>query len=371
MRCAAAPFLFILLCACGGAGKHLAEGASLLQAGRSEEALAVYESLLLRKPTSAAAAGGRQKAAAAHFAGLQQRSMDAFASNDLAGGESRRQEAHLFRLRMLDRDVMLAWDPDLEELREKARKARASVLYEEAERAFRDERFTDAEDLARESQKLDAERRETGYLLDLARTEPQYREAIKAMELGLWREAHASLVAIIEHDAAYKNARQLRDECRSKAGYTLSCVAIDGRTAAETALGARLTLRMKSALLEQMDPFLVLVDRDDTDILLEEQRRQLGPLYDEERVMEAGRLLGARFMLTSRASSGTDGLLAQLQLLDTESGRVLVAESMNLTRPELDRSATLDMVLDRFTRAFALRVTTLDAGVSRSVQGMR
>ena len=371
MRSTTATILAIMLYACGGAGKQLAEGAGLLQAGRTEEALAVYEAVLLHKPSSAAAAGGRQKAAAAHFAGLQQRAMDAFASNDLEGGESRRQEAHLFRMRMLDRDVVLAWDPDLEELRHKARKARAAVLYSEAEHAFREERFLDAANLARESQKLDAERRETGYLLDLARTEPHYREAIKAMELGLWREAHATLVAIIERDAAYKNARQLLDECRSKAGYTLSCVAIDGRTAAETALGARLTLRMKSALLEQMDPFLVLVDRDDTDILLDEQRRQLGPLYNEDRVMEAGRLLGARFILTSRASSGTDGLLAQLQLLDTESGRVLVAESMTLTRPELERSATMDIALDQLTRAFALRVTTLDKGLSRSVQGLR
>jgi len=360
MRNTIVVVLIPLLCACGGARKELAKAAGSLEAGRMEQALAAYESVLQRKPGWGEAASGRQQAAQGHFAALQQKAMEAYAMNDLAMGETRRQEAHLFRLRMLDRDVSLAWDPKLEELRRQARGARATALYADAELAMREERYSDAERLAGECQQLAPDRKEAAYLLQLARTEPRYREARKAMDLGLWREAHAALVEITERDAAYKDARQLQEQCRAKASYTLACTALVGRTEEQSAIGVRLAQRMKAMLLAQQDPFLVLVDRDDTDVLLDEQRRQMSPLFDEENVVEAGRLLGARFILSARASESTDGIIAHLQLLDTGTGRVRVAESLLLSRQELMRSTTAEALLEQFTRAFAMRVTALD-----------
>lgn len=364
MRSTVAMILITLLCACGGARKELAEAAGSLEAGRMEQALAAYGSVLQRKPGWGEAATGRQQAAQGHFAALQQKAMEAYAMNDLAMGETRRQEAHLFRLRMLDSDVILAWDPNLEGLRGQARRNRASVLYAEAEQAMREDRFSDAERLAGECQQLDPDRREAGYLLQLARTEPRYREARKAMDLGLWREAYTSLAGITERDAAYKDALQLQEQCRVNASYTLACSAMGGRNEEQRSLGIRLAQRMKATLLAQPDPFLVLVDRDDTDILLDEQRRQMSPLFDEETAVEAGRLLGARYMVTARADQGTDGLIAHLQLLDIGTGRVHVAGSLTLSRQELMRGATTETLLEQFTRAFAMRITAFDPSMN-------
>ncbi len=347
----------MLLCACSGARRQVAAGERLEQQGRPDQAVATYEAVLSRKPASPRASTGLQRAATVYFAELQRRAMDAYAVDDLASGESRRQQAHLFRMRMLDRDVILAWDPNLEGLRRQARRNRASMLYAAAEQAMREDRFSDAERLAGECQQLDPDRREAGYLLQLARTEPRYREARKAMNLGLWREAYTALAGITERDAAYKDARQLQEQCRVNASYTLACTAMEGRNEEQRSLGIRLAQRMKATLLAQPDPFLVLVDRDDTDILLDEQRRQMSPLFNEETAVEAGRLLGARYMVTARADQGTDGLIAHLQLLDTGTGRVHVAESLTLSRQELMRSATVDALLDHLARTFAVRVT--------------
>jgi tetratricopeptide (TPR) repeat protein len=364
MRSTVAMILIPLLYACGGARKELAEAAVSMEAGRMEQALAAYGSVLQRKPGWGEAASGRQQAAQGHFAALQLKAMDAYAMNDLAMGETRRQEAHLFRMRMLDSDVILAWDPNLEGLRGQARRNRASVLYAEAEQAMREDRFSDAERLAGECQQLDPDRREAGYLLQLARTEPRYREARKAMDLGLWREAYTALAGITERDAAYKDALQLQEQCRVNASYTLACSAMGGRNEEQRSLGIRLAQRMKATLLAQPDPFLVLVDRDDTDILLDEQRRQMSPLFDEETAVEAGRLLGARYMVTARADQGTDGLIAHLQLLDTGTGRVHVAGSLTLSRQELMRGATTETLLEQFTRAFAMRITAFDPSMN-------
>jgi len=54
---------------------------------------------------------------------------------------------------------------------------------------------------------------------------------------------------------------------------------------------------MLQSLLESKDPFLVLLDRDYTSKLLEEQKLGMSGLYDEKTLIQAGKLVGAKYIL--------------------------------------------------------------------------
>ncbi len=51
------------------------------------------------------------------------------------------------------------------------------------------------------------------------------------------------------------------------------------------------------SLLENKDPFLVLLDRDYTSKLLDEQKLGMSGLYDEKTLIQAGKLIGAKYIL--------------------------------------------------------------------------
>jgi hypothetical protein len=67
---------------------------------------------------------------------------------------------------------------------------------------------------------------------------------------------------------------------------------VDG--AIETATGASI----KNAILGLKDPFIELLDRENIDHLLGEQIKGMSGLIDEKTAIQAGRLTGARYLLT-------------------------------------------------------------------------
>ncbi len=156
--------------------------------GMLQEAYNGYAEVHDRKPRTVEAHVGMKRTAQSLFDRLQADASALYLANALAGGDQKRAEAANFKSRMDVKGLELQWDPMLDTRRVEAQRVEADRLYQEADAAYRAERFSEAEELATKSLQLDKDRKETAFLLKLAQLEPRYREGQRAMELGLWRD---------------------------------------------------------------------------------------------------------------------------------------------------------------------------------------
>lgn len=363
--------LIVLLGSCTSTRKQLERASAYEREGMLQQAFDHYAWLYGRRPNAVEAHIGMKRTSQGLFDRLQDKAMADYALSEFEAGERSRQEAIEFKNRMVVLD--LEWSPLFDQRRNEAIRAEADRLYEAAEEAFRADRFTEAEALAIQCSKLDPERRDADHLQKLAQVEPIFREGARAQELGLWREAYRKFDRVSSIDPAHKDVMQRLAQCRDSAAYTIAYVPIYNKglytdmLSLQTAAGpieAQLAANIKQEVLDLNDPLIILVDRDNTEQVLAEQRRAMSGVYDDRYVAEAGKLLGARYVLTARILRFDDVLRkeieVQVQLLDAETGRIHIAEIVRVNKQEIGRGAPRVQLLERAAKRTALKLAEFD-----------
>lgn len=365
--------MLIALSACGSVRKQMENAAIYEQEGMHTEAHKRYAAVLDRRPKEVLALLGMKRTAQAQLERIQDRALGAYALKELANGDQARAEAIGYKAMMDRKGLDLRLSPMLDTRRKEAMVFEAERLYQDAVAAFAAERFQEAVDLTERVVVLNRDHQEAGHLNRLARSEPLYREGQKAKTLRLWREAYHKFSQVVTIDAAFKDALQQRDACREEASYTLAYMSLysqsgqseflTGATAKD--LGIQLATNVKEAILDTKDPFIILVDRENTERLLAEQRRQMNGAFDEQQVAQAGKLMGARYVLTARISRFDDVLVRQIevhvQLIDAESGRIHLAEVIRVNKQEIGQGAPRAQLIQRAAKRIALRLQEFNA----------
>jgi hypothetical protein len=134
------------------------------------------------------------------------------------------------------------------------------------------------------------------YLESLCELYPNYYLASKSIDEGRLRDAYKALKKIEAVDPSFRDSKQMLEACLKAGRISVAYVAIDKESIndeVEKELGAHVV----QSLLEDKDPFLVLLDRDYTSKLLDEQKLAMSGLYDEKSLIQAGKLIGARYIL--------------------------------------------------------------------------
>ncbi|HRD51878.1 MAG TPA: tetratricopeptide repeat protein [Flavobacteriales bacterium] len=343
-----APLLVLFLYGCA-AKRGLHEGATLERNGRIAEARAAYEAVWERKPKSTAAQEGFKRMAQRELADLMGAAIMSYRVGGMKEGDAQRQSALNFRRQIIDTGIDLRWDPSVDAAREEARLREADALYQLASVAYREDRFGQAIELARQCIQLNPKHAEAPHLMRMAEAEPIYREGQQAEQLGLWRKAHERYEAVARLDAAHKDVMLRVEHCRRMARFTVAYLPVQESRAKRTIMGfeigsgpvdQELATLVQRELLALKDPFLQLIDRGSTDVILAEQRRQMSGPYSEQ-VAEAGKLLGARYILTGRVLKYDDllkrDLEVQVQLIDAQTGRIHLSEVARAAKVDLGR----------------------------------
>ncbi len=134
------------------------------------------------------------------------------------------------------------------------------------------------------------------YLESLCVLYPNYYLATKSIEEGRLRDAYKALKRIESIDPSFKDSKQMLESCLNAGRISMAYVTVDRENVSndvEKEMGAHVV----QSLLENKDPFLVLLDRDYTSRLLEEQKLGMSGLYDEKSLIQAGKLVGAQYIL--------------------------------------------------------------------------
>lgn len=170
-------------------------------------------------------------------------------------------------------------------------------LYERGQQLMEEQDFKGAQALFAEISKLEPEYKDAGSLQRVAYLEPLYRAGKADLEAGRYRRAFNELDQVVAKDPGFRDAKELRDEAIRRGQFTIAVVpftstASSGRDAHQRFMAFAIT-----ALTETKDPFIRVVDRENIDRILEEQRLGLSGVVDEQTAVRVGNLMGAQAVL--------------------------------------------------------------------------
>lgn len=203
-------------------------------------------------------------------------------------------------------------------------------LYTQGQDLLAKQDYKAAEGVFAKIGRLEPNYKDAGSLQNVAYLEPLYRSARTSLEAGNYRSAYADLDKVVAKDANYKDAAALRQQCVEKGRYAIAVLPFSGpkdRKAQTAAVQAYAT----TALTDVNDPFLSVVDRENIQRILDEQRLGMSGVVDEQTAVSAGKLMGAQAVLMGtlidyREEPGTlrrstkDGFESyQVKLLDKET----------------------------------------------------
>lgn len=178
----------------------------------------------------------------------------------------------------------------------RVKEAYVMELYEKGQTLVERQDYANAEKLFQRIGELEPGYKDAGSLQAMAYLEPLYKGAKAELEAGHYRKAYDGFGKVIAKDAAYKDASALRKEAVEKGRYTIAVLPFSGDKK-HKAMNDKLVAYATTALTEVNDPFLRVVDRENLQRILDEQRLGLSGVVDEQTAVQVGNLMGAKAVL--------------------------------------------------------------------------
>jgi hypothetical protein len=289
----------LLLCACGGAKKMMKDAKVYEQGGLKQEAFNLYSNAFTtyNKPEARI---GMKRVAQQILDEQFQKAQRNCAMQNFEEALSNYDEG--FRYQTKFSDLGLTISPGADLAFANCKNNFIENLYNRAEDLAHNGQFQQAKELIYKIQRLDSNNQKAEYLEVLCNILPFYNAGKKAYELELWREAYTNFNEVTKIDVGYLDALKLRDECLIKARITLAILPINNDKI-DDAIERSMSANIKKAILDRKNPFVQLVDRENMDELLGEQKINMLGLFDDKTVVQAGKLLGARYILSTEIVS--------------------------------------------------------------------
>lgn len=175
-------------------------------------------------------------------------------------------------------------------------------LYTQGQSLLEQKNYTGAEALFARIGQLEPGYKDAGSLQNVAYLEPLYIAGSNALKAAQYRKAYEELGKVIAKDATYKDAASLRQQAVDQGRFAVAVLPFSGP---KDQAGAASTVQAyaTTALTEVNDPFLSVVDRENIDRILEEQRMGMSGVVDERTAVSAGKLMGAQAVLMGNVIS--------------------------------------------------------------------
>ena len=287
-------FLALVLVGCSTYKSQLHDAKEYEEARMYSKALSLYSELLVRKETKEALLGKKRVVEAMIMENYDGPIRMLCMQEKLNDAERLYSELSVFVEKNRQLDVKEPFG--LKEFILQSKQAYCESLYKQAETDVLSFKYDNAKEKLRLIRSFFNDFPHLLYLESLCELFPNYYLATKSIEEGRLRDAYKALKKIEALDPSFKDSKQLLDSCLKLGRITVAYVSID-RSNVNDEVEKEMGALMLQSLLENKDPFLVLLDRDYTSKLLEEQKLGMSGLYDEKTLIQAGKLVGAKYIL--------------------------------------------------------------------------
>ena len=169
---------------------------------------------------------------------------------------------------------------------EKVKKSYLTDLYEQGTKLLEENKFGDAETNFNEISRLDPNFKDAGELKDIAYLEPIYQKGVAELEAKHYRTAYTSFGKVEERKLGYKESADLKKKCLDKGRYTIALLPFTNGTNMQGS-DTKATAYILNALTQINDPFLQVIDRENLNNILAEQRIQMSGIFSESNAVVA------------------------------------------------------------------------------------
>lgn len=285
----------LLLVACTGSKPMAKKAAKLDTAGLYAEAADMYLQSLQRNNRNVEAKIGLKKTGQQL---LNDKLGTFFRSFSTGGNKEEAVNAYLSAKAYADRigqmgvvlDVPSSYLNDFNEVKGKY----LVELYTQGQDLMTKQDFKGAEVVFSKIGALEPGYKDSGSLQNIAYLEPLYRSGKDALDAEQYRKAYQDLLKVTSKDASYKDAAALRNRAVEKGRYSIAVLPFSG---SKKDLATRVQAYATTALTEISDPFIKVVDRENIQRILDEQRLGMTGVVDEASAVNAGKLIGAQAVL--------------------------------------------------------------------------
>lgn len=289
--------LAVLLGGCTGSRSFSKKGEKLDAAGMYAEAADMFLQSAQRNPKNVDAKIGLKKTGQL----LLNDKLSAFFKNMAMGGAKGEAvaaylDAVAYRDRVKYAGVVIDIPDHYKADFEKVKGEHLIDLYNEGQALFEKEEFAAAERVFARIAKLEPDYKDANSLQSVAYLEPLYRSGRSELEAGNYRKSYAAFSKVMDKNSAYKDTNVLRQEALSKGQFIVAVLPFTS-TDKGSAMASKVQAHAMTALTEMNDPFLRVVDRENLDRILEEQRLSLSGVVDEQTAVKVGNLMGAQAVL--------------------------------------------------------------------------
>jgi curli biogenesis system outer membrane secretion channel CsgG len=185
---------------------------------------------------------------------------------------------------------------------EDVKAAYVKELYNESNELMADKKFNQATVILKEIEKFEPGYKDVSELKNTAVNEPLYLAAVQHFDAGRYRLAYYEFDEVYRADPNYKDAAILRNECLDLGKFPVA-IGEFKNSSTQKGVNDRLAAFVITELSSINDPFLKIVERDNLDLILKEQRMSLSGIVDEGTAVEVGNLLGAKAIITGTVLS--------------------------------------------------------------------
>ena len=183
-----------------------------------------------------------------------------------------------------------------------SKSAYLKTLYNRGNDLMAEKSFDEANAVFSELTRLEPNYKDVNQLKSVSKNEPIYIGATSLFDRNEYRKAYYEFDAIYKSDPNYKDVAILRSECLDKGQYPVALVPFENTTRAY-GVEKKVQAFVLTDLSAIHDPFLKVIERDNMDVILREQRLNLSGMVNEQTASEVGNLLGAKAILTGTVLS--------------------------------------------------------------------
>ena len=305
----------IVLSSCSGSKAFVKRGIKMEEVGMMSQAANFYFTAVSKDPYNTDGLAGLQRAGQWVLNDHLARFDEARLAGNRAVAVAAFEKAKTYQTKVERLGIGLLILGDTEAAYNRVKNDHLEEVYEEALAHLEAEKFSEALMAFDEVFGLEADYRDSRSLADIAFCEPLYRNGLNALENSQWRSAYADFNACVSRDDNFKDAKMLRDESLEKGQYGIALVNFENGSN-RTGMENKLKSYVEQALSKSQDPFLHLVDRENQELILQEQQLSLSGVIDANSAVEVGELMGARAILKATVVS-CDVSTSSLQRIDT------------------------------------------------------
>ncbi len=345
----------VLASGCSGSKAYTKRGLKMEEVGMMPQAASFYYTAVQKKPTNTDALAGLQRAGQWVLNDHLRQFDEARMSNDRARAVAAFEAAEAYNARVAKLGIRLLFMESARQAYELVKDAHMDELYQAGLTALETEDFEEAVTQFEEVVRLDPEYEDAAHLADVAFCEPRYREGTSAMDRSHWRTALNALEAVIKRDAEFKDASELKTTVLEKGRFAIALVDFENgsnRAGMET----KLRSFVQQSVAESNDPFLLLVDRENQDLILQEQQLALSGVLDGNTTVEVGGMLGARAILKGTVVS-CDVRTSSLQKFDRQGFESYRVEKVNEEGKKVYDTRYRNVTYQEYRRTRAVDVT--------------